>query len=299
MRWSWVAAALALPLACGAGDGPSATTEATAPATETTASTTTQGSVGGSDPAIGPLPEELSWAGEWFDRHASVFGVHILATPATGDDAVGHAALVLAGYLDNDGDGVADDPAVMTAMNERGATLIMPYDEREAEQLIDSIDFDLLEAAGLTVVQDLHAVETAPRRGFDGALEEVHHLVFDAGWSVVYPESLDPEGSRLTDAMDLARGGHFTSVPSAYPAGAWYHYDDETCEYECMVSEYVYWAHTTLLGIQDDPERCEDIAIEWKPCSAVQLRTTDPAVVAVLEDPALGLPSRDPRTVDR
>ena len=33
-----------------------------------------------------------------------------------------------------------------------------------------------------------------------------------------------------------------------YPVGAWYTYDDETCEYECMAIEYIYWGVATYLG---------------------------------------------------
>ena len=38
--------------------------------------------------------------------------------------------------------------------------------------------------------------------------------------------------SLVTQAMDVARGGRFTSVPSSYPAGAWYTYNDRSCTYQ-------------------------------------------------------------------
>ncbi len=50
--------------------------------------------------------------------------------------------------------------------------------------------------------------------------------------------------------MDIARGGHFTSVPTTYPSNAIYHYYDRTCEYDCMGTEFIYWALTSLLNGQ-------------------------------------------------
>ena len=53
--------------------------------------------------------------------------------------------------------------------------------------------------------------------------------------------------------MDEARGGHFEEVPEKYPDEAWYTYYDETCDYECQITEYIFWALTSILGGQDFP----------------------------------------------
>jgi len=98
----------------------------------------------------------------------------------------------------------------------------------------------------------------------------------------------------LTDAMDLARGGRHVRVPRRYPEEAWYHYDDETCDYPCMATEYVYWALTTLLGAQSEPARCAEIANEWELCTAAALRAGDPAVNELLVDPRYHLPTQLP-----
>jgi len=120
----------------------------------------------------------------------------------------------------------------------------------------------------------------------------VLHLVTSRGYSRVYPADLgEQSGSTLTDAMDLARGGHFVSVPTSYPDEAWYHYDDPTCDYECMATEYFYWALTSMLGAQDYPGRCDDIAVEWEPCTRALVESMDPAVFALLSDAAWSLPT--------
>ena len=242
--------------------------------------------------AVGPLPAPLQALRPFMDKHIDVFGVHVVGTPATGEAAMKHAAGVMAQYLDNDADGVPDDASVVGSLAGLDATLVMAASARELERS-GLFEADLPD--DLQAFQDLYEDETHQPGRFDAALEEVHHLLYNYGWARVYPEQLDPHAeSALTRAMDAARGGHFETLPTPYPEGAWYHYDDETCEYECMVTEYIYWAHTTLLGGQRDPARCREIAREWEPCTPEALRTTDAAAVSILEDPALGLPSSLP-----
>jgi hypothetical protein len=92
----------------------------------------------------------------------------------------------------------------------------------------------------------------AQGRDFDASIEEVLHLITH-GYVNLYPDRFSHRSSDLTRAMDVARGGQFRSIPRRYPEGAWYTYDDETCEYECMAVEYFYWALTSILGGQDFP----------------------------------------------
>ena len=74
------------------------------------------------------------------------------------------------------------------------------------------------------------------------------------GHTNIYPSafSLQPNSSLLTEAMDMARGGQFIQHPGSYPQEAWYHYDDYTCDYECMAVEYLYWCIVTDMGILSD-----------------------------------------------
>jgi len=51
--------------------------------------------------------------------------------------------------------------------------------------------------------------------------------------------------------MDIARGGHFKKIPHKYPEIAWYTYDDRTCKYDCMATEYIYWELPSMLGAQE------------------------------------------------
>jgi hypothetical protein len=146
-------------------------------------------------------------------------------------------------------------------------------------------------------LQDLYATETHPEgssasAGFDATLEEVLHLVTHHGWAQAYPGDFGEEpGTSLAKAMDIARGGQFMTIPNPTPPEAWYHYDDGTCDYGCMATEYVYWALTSLLGAQDYPGRCQNIAQEWELCTAELVTATDLAITDLLVDSGYALPT--------
>ena len=239
--------------------------------------------------AISPYPssEPLS---SWFTKRVLVFGVEVAAAPNVPDSKVLHAASVLAEYLDQDEDGVADDPGVVDAMLNNGALLVM---FKNVNQLENSgiFDSDVLDERW---AQDCLGDETNPTNDFDASLEEVLHLVHTSGLAHQYPDLAAEDGSRLSLAMDVARGGHFVNVPSNYPPGAWYHYDDSTCDYECQGAEYFYWGLTSILGAQADPDRCDEIEEEWELCNLGLVQSRDSSLYAILTDPQYGLPTRLP-----
>jgi hypothetical protein len=94
--------------------------------------------------------------------------------------------------------------------------------------------------------------------------------------------------------MDVARGGQFMSAPNNYPASAWYHYDDQTCDYECMAIEYIYWAQVSNMGILDDAQTASGIANEWEPYNASLLQTMDSLIFILITDPQYKLPQIAP-----
>ena len=242
------------------------------------------------------------------DRYVNVFGIHIFASPTTPEDKLSHATGVLAQYLDNDEDGAPDNTRVLSHLVSRNVFIIMPGTEAEMERL----EIDLVEEAGYQFGQDLYGEETkpdflvdgkinAPDGGYyDGALEEILHPITQHGYANAYPEVFGTRrGSILAECMDTARGGYFEQVPqggpkSGYPAEAWYHYTDETCDYGCMVTEYIYWALTSILGTQDFPGRHEALEVEWELNTRERVRTGDTAVYELLTDPQYRFPTKAP-----
>lgn len=230
-----------------------------------------------------------------FCKKVNVFGLVVYATPGITDAQLLHCANVLAQYLDNDENGAVDNPLVLDKMLESGACMTLFAKERSAEQrrFFNSFNDNDFTA------QDLYGTETFPNWSFtspfDATLEEVLHLVTHTGYSKAYPNVFgEQQGTEISNAMDIARGGQFMSIPSSYPQGAWYSYDDNTCEYDCQVTEYFYWALTSLLGAQDYPGRYQEISHEWKANTPTLLQTMDSLVYVLLTDSTYNLPTQLP-----
>lgn len=222
-----------------------------------------------------------------FNRKVVVFGIDIYAVAKVEDAKLLHAANLMAQYLDNDEDGTPDNPTVVDRMVAEKAFMVMWKKERDLNINIPSGRLG----------QDLGNDETHPtyvsnnKSGeFDAALEEVFHIITHAGYSKVYPDIFgEMEGSQIANAMDKARGGQFASIPSSYPNGAWYTYDDSSCEYDCQVTEYFYWTMTSILGAQEN--RLNEIGQEWKLNTKDKVKNQDAAVYQLLTDPQYSFPT--------
>ena len=215
------------------------------------------------------------------NRKVEVLGVPIYAYANVEDVKLLHAANIMAQYLDNDEDGIVDNPALLSALISSNAALYMW--KQEGQQ-------------GSINAQDLGADESVPAwhnnghtSRFDAALEEIWHVITHSGFANAYPDAFGEDaGTSLTNAMDIARGGRFQSVPSPYPGGAWSTYDAQTCDYGCMATEYIYWAMTSVLGAQEN--RAGEIHQEWKLNTKAKVQQMDTAIYQLLTDPQYVFP---------
>ena len=232
-------------------------------------------------------------------RYVQVFGLFIQATNRVPDAKLLHAANIAADFLDNDQDGKPDNPKVNDKLWSEWSAVVMGHNERELEGLYDQYG-EIFDAYAL---QGLFATETLPDGGphkqksteFDASIEEILHIITSIGYAEVYPDVFgERKGSKLAKAMDIARGGYFRTVPRRYPSKAWYSYDDQTCDYGCQITEYFYWALTSLLDGQDFRNRGRDINHEWKLNTPEKLRAKDKAVIKILTNPKYKLPTRLP-----
>lgn len=219
-----------------------------------------------------------------FTKQVEVFGLRVYATNTTGDDKLLHAANILAEYVDNDEDGIPDNPKIMKALIEGKGAIVMRKTEGERT------------TGPRPRGQGLYDEETIPNARaqgrFDASLEEILHIVSDVGWGGAYPEVFGRvPGTEISNALDRARGGCFMEVPEHYPDDAWFTYDDTTCDYDCQNSEYIYWVLTSILGAQDYPGRLEQIQREWRLNTREKVKQRDPAVYAILTNPEYKLPT--------
>ena len=232
-----------------------------------------------------------------FSKYVNVLDcIHVYAESNITDEKVLHVAAVAAELLDNDEDGNVDDPLIEASLIELNT--IMPVFQSENGNSIDTF-FDNLEDDGcLGAVLFRNEIDPSQpgHWGDDATVEEVLHTINSCGHVEVYPSlyALEPNSSDLTDAMDMARGGQFINIPDPYPDEAWYHYDDWTCDYDCMAMEYLYWCIVTNMGILADAQTCAGIADEWEPCTPELFESTDTLMFNLVTNPENKLPQLAP-----
>ena len=232
-----------------------------------------------------------------FSKYVNVLDcIHIYAETNISDEKVLHVAAVAAELLDNNEDGIVDDPLIEASLIELNT--FMPVFQSENGNSIDTF-FDNLDDDGCTGAV-LFRNEIDPSQpghwGDDATVEEVLHTINSCGHVEAYTSlyALEPNSSYLTGAMDIARGGQFITMPNSYPDEAWYHYDDWTCEYDCMAMEYLYWCIVTYMGILSDAQTCAGISNEWEPCTPELFESTDTLMFNLVNDTENMLPQLAP-----
>ena len=246
------------------------------------------------DIAANPNPNSTAFSD--FTKYIRVLDcISIYAESSIPDEKVLHAAAVAAELLDNDEDGEVDDPLLKAELAANGALIpIFAYDGSSA---MDNF-FDHYDGEGAAAV--LWRDEIDPNNpgywGADATVEEVGHVINAIGHTNIYPGAfaVEPNLSLLTTAMDVARGGQFIQHPENYPLEAWYHYDDYTCDYQCMAIEYLYWCVVTNMGILADATTCAGIANEWEPCTPALFEQTDTLMYALITDSTYLIPQLAP-----
>ena len=245
---------------------------------------------------IEPNPNQNNSALSCFSKYINVLGCFdIYAEENVSDEKVLHVAAVAAELLDNNEDGEVDDPAIYSALLSQGA--LMPVFNYDGNSCMNQFE-DNYNGHGVSAVLWRNEIDpnNPGRWGYDATVEEVLHTINHVGHVEVYPSifSLHPNSSDLTDAMDIARGGQFLTVPNNYPEEAWYHYDDWTCDYECMAIEYLYWCIVSYMGILDDTQTCNGIDNEWELCTPELFETIDISMHSILTNPNYLLPQDAP-----
>ena len=219
----------------------------------------------------------------------------IYAESGLSDAQVLHAAAIAAELLDNDEDGIIDDINIYNELLANQALMPLFASEGSAVEIAFGDNYN---GTGVSAV--LYSQEVDPSNpgiwGMDATVEEIMHTINAVGQVNAYPAAfaLAPNSSLMTTAMDIARGGQFISIPNPYPSAAWYHYDDQTCDYECMAIEYMYWSTVSNMGLLDDSGICAGIANEWEPCTPILFQNTDVLMYNLITDIQYKIPQIAP-----
>lgn len=215
-------------------------------------------------PAQNPRPE---CPADFFVKSAVVFdAVTICGTNSVPDDKLSHAAQVAAQWLDNDQNGLADEPWLLATLRDNRPVLVMSargFRSRAIDKIMDRLD--------QRVGQDLAADETAPARRDerDASQEEIHHLIVNAGWMPLAPQ--------LFSDRRAIRSALYAAWQEAERKRL-YDYDDWTCDDSCKVVEFFYLATAAYLGSEMDVAH-DELRVK----TLTDLKQKLPQVTAVIE----------------
>ena len=191
---------------------------------------------------------------------------------------------MLAEWLDNDEDGCVDNPTVLTKMLEKvnndQAAIIAPG--TSSSYTADGY-FSSAPILNKEIIPSCSG-PSATTTCVDASLEEIWHMVTSVGYAKAFPTTFataSTSNSLLVQAMDTARGGKFTTIPSSYPSTAWYTYKDSTCNYVCQVTEYVYWGVNAWVGALVG--RGDAIKNEWQLDTKAKLEAKDVKLTAIIK----------------
>ena len=229
---------------------------------------------------------------EFFPIQIEVYGVKIIGTEATPRKDIEKAAKILKQWLDNNGDDKPDNSLVVDELVKNNAILAMGKTENDLESSFDNL-IDILEESDVDIDKFerslIGLISDEPNIAY---IEEILHLVTQVGYANAYPEVFGEfKGSRISNAMDIARGGFFKITPKVYPENSWYHYYDKSCDYSCMITEYFYWSLTSLLGAQIN--RYDKISEEWE-LNTPKKMERDKLMMKILQDEKFQIPKRLP-----
>jgi hypothetical protein len=111
-----------------------------------------------------------------FTKQVEVLGLHVYATNTTEDDKLLHVAAVLAEYIDNNEDGVPDNPKIMKALIEGKGAIVTTDTEEDAQRIRRE---GLKRPRGQEIEGEYAHLNAKARGVFDVSLEEVLHQVTD------------------------------------------------------------------------------------------------------------------------
>ena len=226
-----------------------------------------------------------------FNRKIEVFGIPVFSYSGVSDEDLVLSANVLAQWLDNDENGSVDHTVMLDELADRNSYLFIVENQSQVNTYNFQNGTEAFSLDAESIQRDWYT--SGPSGDADGTMEESFHMISDVGYGGLYPDVFGrTSGTDLTDAMDVARGGHFQQTPNQYPAGAWYTYDEQGCGYNCMASEYFHWGMISILGV--NVNRGEHIESQWDLYTRELVESTDPALFGLLTDPEYLFPTQYP-----
>jgi len=183
-------------------------------------------------------------------RYTTVFGIPVLGTATVNDNAIKHAANMLASYLDNNFDGVVDDSALLATFSSGLYGIVVYADATEEASLASTFgSFAVNRIFGVYQSEMNNYLGDGVSGQRDLASEKILKNMLIPRISGLYTDLSTTRPTTLTTALDASRGGYQAGGVAGYnyPAFAWYT-DPTGLSYNDLCYEYLYLLTTSISG---------------------------------------------------
>jgi hypothetical protein len=223
-----------------------------------------------------------------FNRKIIVFDIPIFAFKSVEDSKLIHIANVLAQYLDNDEDGVVDNLTVHAQLKTAKSFIYLWKTTAEKDAFIPPSGYNEYNIGADSVNSIWHS--SGHTSVFDDAIKSVWAFILKNGHEVSYPATFSSQAnSKISDAMNTARGGTFQNPPAMYPAGSWFTDSDVNCNFSCQVTKYNSWVLSSMLGANEN--RLTEIQNEWTLNTSAKVQSDDIKAWSIFTNTSYKLPT--------
>eukprot|EP00588_Corethron_pennatum_P009986 CAMPEP_0194266990 /NCGR_PEP_ID=MMETSP0169-20130528/1688_1 /TAXON_ID=218684 /ORGANISM="Corethron pennatum, Strain L29A3" /LENGTH=451 /DNA_ID=CAMNT_0039007779 /DNA_START=55 /DNA_END=1407 /DNA_ORIENTATION=+ len=231
-----------------------------------------------------------AWGTKSCKKVTTVFGAAVCVTAEAwkARNKCDHIVNVYYQLLDNDADGVPDDPGVLAELVNGGYLLVVPHTEKgkvgqvpgqgvdqvttSEEAVIGSCDSPTNRGATNNRSTWPNKVDTSKSgctNQRDATFEEILHLITTAAaklYPAIWGETFKSQAGKAINTANGDCGWGYTKNykdPSGNKCTGQYAYDDKTCTLDCVVVEGIYWAAASYVGALYTLEFANDIKQEW------------------------------------
>ena len=231
-------------------------------------------------------------------KYTTVFGIPVLGTATVSDNAIKHAANMLASYLDNNFDGVADDSALLATFSSGLYGIVVYADATEEASLASTFGaFAVNRTFGVYQNEMNSYLGDGVSGQRDLASEKILKNMLIPRISGLYTDLSTTRPTALTTALDASRGGYQAGGDPGYnyPAFAWYT-DPTGLSYNDLCYEYLYLLIATMTGALD--WRSGTITSLWDPYTSTLLQNDDAAGFGLVNTATYKLPIANTPSID-
>lgn len=231
-------------------------------------------------------------------KYTTVFGIPVLGTATVSDNAIKHAANMLASYLDNNFDNVADDATLLATFSSGLYGIVVYADATEEASLASTFgSFAVNRTFGVYQSEMNSYLGDGVGSQRDLASEKILKNMLIPRISGLYTNLSTTRPTTLTTAMDASRGGYQAGGVAGYnyPAFAWYT-DPTGLNYNNLCYEYLYLLTATMAGSLT--WRSATITSLFDHYTSVLLANNDAAGFSIVNDATYKLPITNSPSID-